>query len=161
MTETTLGGGGADVTISLADPGATAALGARLFPLLQAGDIVALRGDLGMGKTTLVRGLVQRALGPETDVPSPTFTLVQTYDLDGMELWHFDLYRLETPEEVFELGVEEAFIDCISLIEWPDRMGPYLPHEHLEIRLRQDGDGRSAAISGSADWRARLEGLAA
>ena len=159
MAETTFSGGDADVMVRLPDAPATASLGARLLPLLQPGDIVALHGDLGMGKTTLVRGLVQHALGPDADVPSPTFTLVQTYDLDGVELWHFDLYRLEAPEDVFELGIEEAFIDCVSLIEWPDRMGPYLPREHLDIELRQEGDGRSAVISGPAGWRARFEGL--
>jgi len=161
MTETTFGTGETGLTIPLPDAAATASLGVRLLDLLQAGDIVALRGDLGMGKTTLVRGLVQAALGADTEVPSPTFTLVQTYDLDGLELWHFDLYRLESPEDVFELGIEEAFLDSVSLIEWPDRMGPYLPREHLDIELCQDGPGRTAHLNGPAGWQDRLGELAA
>ena len=151
----------AAVTVRLPDVEATAALGARLLPLLGAGDVVALSGDLGAGKTTLVRGLVQAALGPETEVPSPTFTLVQTYQLGAVDLWHFDLYRLEAPDDVFELGIEEAFLDSISMIEWPDRMGPYLPHDLLELTLREDGGGRTASLSGSARWRDRLKALAA
>ena len=145
--------------IDLKDADETAALGSRLGPFLQPGDIVALDGDLGTGKTTFARGLIQSELGGDQDVPSPTFTLVQTYDLPAGELWHFDLYRLEEPEEVYELGIEDAFSDAISMIEWPDRMGCLLPRDHLRIELTHKGDGRSVAFRGGEDWGRRLRGL--
>lgn len=148
--------GAVPITVPLPTPESTAQLGVCLLPVLQPGDIVALHGDLGAGKTTLARGLIQGAMGVDTDVPSPTFTLVQTYDLDGFELWHFDLYRLETPEDVFELGIEESFIDCVSVIEWPDRMGPYLPKDHLAIRLEHRDDGREAIFDGPKSWLDRI-----
>ena len=97
----------------------TSLLAKELKPLLKKGDIIALYGTLGVGKTAFTRALIQSEI-PYEEVPSPTFTLVQTYTLNEGELFHFDLYRLETPEEVYELGIEDAFSDGISLIEWPD-----------------------------------------
>lgn len=145
----------------LPDAAATQALGATLAARLKVGDVVALQGDLGAGKTELARGLIRALFGADTDVPSPTFTLVQTYEADSvpLSLWHFDLYRLEDPEEVFELGIEDAFADAVSLIEWPERLGPYLPVRRLEIALSHDGNGRRASLSGGGDWPERLEGL--
>lgn len=153
-------GAGGELTVRLPDADATAALGARLAPMLRAGDVVALWGDLGLGKTTLVRGLVRAAVGGNVDVPSPTFTLVQTYELPRCSLWHFDLYRLERPEDAWELGVEEAFVEAASMIEWPDRLGPLLPRDRLDILLEAAGGGRIARLSGSAAWTDRLEVLA-
>jgi tRNA threonylcarbamoyladenosine biosynthesis protein TsaE len=96
-------------TLDLPDEAATAALAARLAALLRPGDIVLLAGDLGAGKSFLARALIRAAAGePELEVPSPTFTLVQSYDLPAGELWHFDLYRLAAPDEVLELGWDEA-----------------------------------------------------
>ncbi len=96
--------------------------------------------------------------GEAEDVPSPTFTLVQTYQRGDAEVWHFDLYRLEDPEDVFELGIEDAFADAISLIEWPDKLGSYLPKKHLRIVLAQDGesDTRTLQIIGDESWQGRL-----
>lgn len=134
----------------------TAALGASLSDVLRPGDTVALWGDLGAGKTTLARGLVQAALGVEQETPSPTFTLVQLYDLPAGTLWHVDLYRLEAPEDALELGLEDAFFDAICLIEWPIRLGPYLPKNRLDISLETKRDGRHIQIMGEDAWRTRL-----
>lgn len=145
----------------LPDAAATQALGAALASRLTAGDVVALRGDLGAGKTELARGLIRALFGEDTEVPSPTFTLVQTYEDEAvpLSLWHFDLYRLEDPEEAFELGIEDAFADAVSLIEWPERLGPYLPARRLEIALSHVAEGRRATLSGGGDWPERLKGL--
>jgi tRNA threonylcarbamoyladenosine biosynthesis protein TsaE len=103
---------------------------------LKPGDIIALWGDLGTGKTTFVRALIQALSGEEINVPSPTFTLVQTYETSAGEVWHCDLYRLKNPEEAFELGLEDAFHQAICLIEWPERIGNMLPHERIDITFK-------------------------
>ncbi|MGB0908025.1 MAG: tRNA (adenosine(37)-N6)-threonylcarbamoyltransferase complex ATPase subunit type 1 TsaE [Maricaulaceae bacterium] len=138
-------------TFDLGDESATLALGARLAAHLAAGDVVALRGDLGAGKTTLARGLIRALIG-ETDVPSPTYTLIQTYDTPRAELWHGDMYRLERPEDAYELGLLDAFEDCICLIEWPDKLGDLWPEDALDTHLTFDGEGRIATLSGDREW---------
>jgi len=143
----------------LPDEAATAALAQRLAPLLQAGDVIALLGDLGAGKTSFARALINALDGPPEEVPSPTFTLVQTYQRGGLELWHFDLYRLEEPDEVWELGLEEAQAEGVSLIEWADRLGAALPADRLELHLQQAGEGRRALLLGFGDWSERLEAM--
>jgi tRNA threonylcarbamoyladenosine biosynthesis protein TsaE len=107
-----------------------------LAEALRPGDVVALWGDLGVGKTTFARVLIQALVGEEINVPSPTFTLVQTYDSLHGEVWHCDLYRLKDPEEAFELGVEDAFHQAICLIEWPERLGGLLPHRRIDITFK-------------------------
>ena len=104
-----------------------------IAPLLGAGDVVALNGTLGVGKTTFVRALVKCLIGKKIDVPSPTFTLLQTYDTPRFTLYHFDFYRLKSPEEAYEIGIEDAFSDGVSLIEWPDKLGKLLPKNHKTI----------------------------
>lgn len=126
-------------------------LGARLGRTLRSGDTVALIGGLGAGKTTLARGLVQSLLPQET-VPSPTYTLVQTYDLPRFTLWHCDLYRLEHPDEAYELGLMDAMGEDVCLLEWPDRLGDLLPDEALKIEITFDSDGRRVTLSG---WEGR------
>jgi tRNA threonylcarbamoyladenosine biosynthesis protein TsaE len=133
--------------IDLANADATSALGAALAGRLAAGDVVFLQGDLGAGKTTLARGLIEAWTG-ETDAPSPTYTLVQTYEGAAGPLWHMDLYRLKQPDEVLELGLEDALGAALLLIEWPDRLGPYAPADRIEIRLQPHAEGRIAAITG-------------
>lgn len=123
------------------------ALGARLGRALRSGDIVALIGGLGAGKTTLARGLVQSVLPHET-VPSPTYTLVQTYEVPGFTLWHCDLYRLEHPDEAYELGLMDALGEDVCLLEWPDRLGSFLPEGALKIEITFDGDGRQIKLTG-------------
>lgn len=145
------------LTIALPDEAATAALGAQLGAVARAGDVIALHGDLGAGKSTLARGLIRSHLGPETEAPSPTFTLVQTYPGPDFPIWHFDLYRLEDPGEARELGLEEA-VDGLAVIEWPERLGRDLPRTRLEVRLSFDGDGRIARLVDFDDWSTRLDG---
>lgn len=145
--------------INLADEVATRALGAKLAVKLRAGDAVALEGNLGAGKTTLARGLIQALLGKDEPVPSPTFTLVQTYTQgDGKPaVWHFDLYRLSHPDELVEIGWEEALADAIALVEWPERAGDALPESALWVELLEQGDGRTAHLIGNDEWRKRLQ----
>lgn len=151
--------------LPLPDLAATEALGRALAPLLRAGDVVALYGDLGAGKTALARALIRALPGPagasEEEVPSPTFTLVQTYERDPAPVWHVDLYRIEDPAEVHELGLSEAFAEGITLLEWPDRLGEGLPAAALNVVLTFDasGQGRRARLQGGGDWPARLTGL--
>jgi tRNA threonylcarbamoyladenosine biosynthesis protein TsaE len=143
--------------VDLADEQATAALAGRVAALALPGDVIALSGELGAGKTSFARAFI-RARGGEEIVPSPTFTLVQTYDLPGAAIWHFDLYRLRAAEEAWELGIEDAFHDGISLIEWPERLGLMLPERHLRVALDFTAmpDARRATLSGDSDWAARL-----
>ncbi|MGE3303717.1 MAG: tRNA (adenosine(37)-N6)-threonylcarbamoyltransferase complex ATPase subunit type 1 TsaE [Hyphomonadaceae bacterium] len=129
------------------DAPATAALGARLAALLQPGDALFLIGGLGAGKTTLARGLIEAWTG-EDEAPSPTFTLVQTYEGPKGLVWHADLYRLEDPEEVFELGLEEALGEALLIIEWPERLLGWVPVDRLELRLEPHAGGRIARLSG-------------
>lgn len=133
--------------VELADVAATRALGARLAAAACVGDVIALWGDLGSGKTTLARGFL-RALGHAEEVPSPTFTLVQVYELPRLTVWHFDLYRLARPAEAWELGLEEALADGVSLIEWPERLGALLPADRLDVALSiAEGDTRRAELT--------------
>ena len=133
-------------SMSLADETATEALGAMLAERLRPGDVVGLHGELGSGKTTLARAILRAAAGdPDLIVPSPTFTLVEVYETPRGTYWHFDLYRLETAEQVYELGWEEALDGGIVLIEWPERLGALLPKQ-LSVTLEVDGDGRRALL---------------
>jgi tRNA threonylcarbamoyladenosine biosynthesis protein TsaE len=133
-------------SMSLPDERATDQLGATLAARLRIGDVVGLKGELGAGKTTLARAILRAAAeDAQLIVPSPTFTLVEIYETPRGSFWHFDLYRLETPEQVFELGWEEALAEGISIIEWPERLGPLLP-KHLSVTLEVDGDGRRALL---------------
>jgi tRNA threonylcarbamoyl adenosine modification protein YjeE len=140
---------------SLADEAATHALGAALARVLAAGDVVRLEGDLGAGKSTLARALIAALTGAE-NAPSPTFTLVETYEGPDFPLWHFDLYRLEKPEDAWELGLEEALDGAACLIEWPERAEALIPEGALTVRLEISGAGRRAVIEGDGAWRARL-----
>ena len=123
----------------------TSRLACVLAPVLRAGDTVLLDGPIGAGKTHFCRALIRARLGRLDDVPSPTYTLVQTYEAD-VEIWHADLYRLTHPDEARELGLEEAFETAICLVEWPDRMGQYAPPDAVRIRLSPFGNGRRAEI---------------
>ena len=135
----------------LPDEAATERLGAALARRLRPRDVVALQGGLGVGKTTLARAILRAASGdPALIVPSPTFTLVEIYDTSVGVFWHFDLYRLEEPEQVFELGWEEARADGTALVEWAERLGALLPRERLTVTLAMEGDGRRADLQGDA-----------
>ena len=145
--------------IALPDADATATLGRWLADRLGPGDVLLLDGPIGAGKTHLARALIQHRLaaaGRLEDVPSPTFTLVQVYDDGADEIWHADLYRLTHPDQVAELGLEEAFDNALCLVEWPDRLGSLTPPQALRLVLAQDGEGRRATLTGPADRLARL-----
>ncbi|WP_055083098.1 tRNA (adenosine(37)-N6)-threonylcarbamoyltransferase complex ATPase subunit type 1 TsaE [Jannaschia donghaensis] len=149
------------LTRFLADPTATDALARAIAPLVGAGDAILLHGPVGAGKTAFARALIgalQRAanLDPE-DVPSPTFTLVQTYPTGPFETWHADLYRLSGPDAVVELGLDEAFGTALCLIEWPDRLGADRPARAIDLTLTPTpDDGRDLRIDGPDDILARL-----
>lgn len=106
---------------------------AEIAKRLKTGDIVALHGTLGTGKTVFSKGIIQALCAPDIDVPSPTFTIVQAYDSIKGPIYHFDFYRLKNPQEAFEIGIEDAFIDGICLIEWPDKIGNLLPKNRIDI----------------------------
>jgi tRNA threonylcarbamoyladenosine biosynthesis protein TsaE len=146
------------VTIELAGLPATHRLAATLAQCAKPGDVLALSGDLGAGKTEFARAFIRTLTDAKEDVPSPTFTLVQTYEGKSGEIWHFDLYRLESPDEAFELGIEDAFHDAISLIEWPDRLGPHLPRRRLAVHLSitKGKNHRSVVLTPHGDWGERL-----
>jgi tRNA threonylcarbamoyladenosine biosynthesis protein TsaE len=124
--------------LTLAGPAATERLARAVAPHLGAGDFVGLTGGLGAGKSTFARALIAArlaALGRAEEIPSPSYTLVQTYDLGGVELWHADLYRLASAGEAAELGLEEAFAAAITLVEWAERLGQGLPARRLMLGL--------------------------
>ena len=120
----------------------TIALAASLAQKSAKGDVYALQGTLGAGKSVFARGFIQALAGKDTEVPSPTFTLVQTYDTSRGMVWHFDLYRLEAPADVYETGWEEALAEGIVLVEWPQRLGNLLPAHAKTIGITIDPDNQ-------------------
>jgi tRNA threonylcarbamoyl adenosine modification protein YjeE len=151
------------ITLPLPSLEATKALAEQLAPLLKAGDVIALHGGLGAGKTTFSRALISALIAQETDVPSPTYTLVQTYEAPDFPIFHFDLYRLDDPDDVFELGWDETQ-DGLALIEWPDRAGRHLPGWRLDLTLDLQTEGgaetRTATLEPHGeDWQKRLHGF--
>ena len=145
-----------ETELRLAAPDDTAQLGRWLAGCLQPGDTVLLQGPIGSGKSHLARSVIQSWLGQLEDVPSPTYTLVQTYGEGGAEIWHADLYRLSHPDEVIELGLDDAFGRAICLVEWPERLGRATPDSALRLTFSQDGEGRRVVLTGSAEWAERL-----
>jgi tRNA threonylcarbamoyladenosine biosynthesis protein TsaE len=138
-------------TIFLPDEATTLALGAALASCAAPGLMVYLDGDLGAGKTTLVRGLL-RALGDNGLVKSPTYTLVELHAVSGLNLYHFDFYRFNQPEEYLDAGLDEYFSGAgVCLVEWPERAAPYLPVPDLHIRLSLRGAGREAGIEAGSE----------
>jgi tRNA threonylcarbamoyladenosine biosynthesis protein TsaE len=156
----------ATLDFELPSEAATLRLGAALAARVAAGDLLLLRGDLGAGKTALARALVQSHLGAHglsDDVPSPTFTLVQTYESPALLITHVDLYRVEEPSELRELGLGEAVDEGVVIVEWPERAEAEmkrLSRDRLDISLSLVPEGmRHARLEGSGSWAARLEGL--
>ena len=135
---------------------ATARLGAAVAAELKPGDVVCLSGPLGAGKSTLARGLIRALTTADEEVPSPTFTLVQFYD-GATPVAHFDLYRLTSPDEAFELGLDEALEDGAAVIEWPQRLEGRLPPDRLDIEIAFDetGEGRRARLTPHGAWEGR------
>jgi tRNA threonylcarbamoyladenosine biosynthesis protein TsaE len=136
-----------DITLALDDEAATLELGAQVAGALSPGLVIWLRGDLGAGKTTLTRGLLRR-LGYQGKVKSPTYTLVESYVISGLYLYHFDLYRFVDPEEWDAAGFRDYFNrDSVCLVEWPEKAAQLLPIPDMEIRLAIHGAGREASLS--------------
>jgi tRNA threonylcarbamoyladenosine biosynthesis protein TsaE len=157
-------GDSTQIDLNLPDPAATERLAAIIAGQVRPGDAILLSGDLGAGKTHFARAFINALTSAPEEVPSPTFTLVQSYGAavkgQPVEIWHFDLYRLKSPDETLELGIEEAFAEGIALVEWPDRLGSLKPREHLELRLAVTGDGaRKATLLPTAAWRERVAAI--
>jgi tRNA threonylcarbamoyl adenosine modification protein YjeE len=147
--------------IVLADLEATEALGIQVMKGLHRGDCVAIQGDLGAGKTTLARAIL-RALGVLETVPSPTFTLVQTYETPQLTVRHYDFYRIEEEREIDELGFEEALAEGVALVEWPERASASLPPSTLRIELETVGETRrNVTVQGPARWADYFEDMSA
>jgi tRNA threonylcarbamoyladenosine biosynthesis protein TsaE len=153
------------LTLFLADDDATERVGAALGLALRPGDAVMLEGDLGAGKSALARAALRALLaedGRAEDIPSPTFTLVQAYETARSEVWHVDLYRLSSPEEALELGLDAAFGQAITLVEWPDRLGDLAPARRLNARLDlpKNGEGRVLTLTAiGEDWARALDAV--
>ena len=150
--------------LALPDLDATRAFAGAIAGAARAGDTIGLAGVLGAGKTTFARAFLNAwaaasGEGP-LEVPSPTFTLVQPYDIGGTTVHHFDLYRVDAPEDALELGIEDAFATGISLVEWPDRLGSLMPDDALLVTLLQGAreDAREAEIEAGPSWRKRIGG---
>lgn len=148
-------------TLSLPDLAATEALAATFAACAHRGEALLLSGPLGVGKTAFARAFVRAWLGdPAAEVPSPTFTLVQPYEGPRGTVWHIDLYRLGDPGELLELGIEQALAETVLLVEWPDRLGSWLPADRLDLTfaLWQTGDEetRSVRLEGHGVWAERL-----
>lgn len=147
--------------VTLATESDTLALGRRLGHIARVGDVFALRGPLGAGKTTLARGFITARTGIDEDIVSPTFTLVQIYDEESFPIWHFDLYRLNQPTDVLELGWEDAVSGGICVVEWPERLGPLLPAARLDVALSMEpGETpRKACLHGNEVWKERIAAM--
>ena len=143
-------------TLRLSSEDDTALFGQTLAKYAKGGDCILLRGQIGAGKSALARAFIRALLGPDTEVPSPTFTLVQTYEHDDVEIWHADLYRLTDAQEAVELGLTDAFEDQICLIEWPELLGDLVPKSALDIELTVSRDFHLATLTYGENWRARL-----
>jgi tRNA threonylcarbamoyl adenosine modification protein YjeE len=148
--------------LRLNDLAATRALGNRIAELLRPGDVVVLRGALGAGKSELARGLIRARAGAEIEVPSPSFTLLQDYVFPGLTIRHIDLYRIDDPAELTELGLDGPEEDEAWLIEWPEHADELLPRDRLDIRLDQGrtNDSRIARLSAGPSWTDRFSQLA-
>lgn len=129
----------------------------RMATILGAGDTLLLSGEIGAGKSAFSRAVIRSLAGAQIEVPSPTFTLVQTYDVGSVEIWHCDLYRLTHPDEAYELGLDEAFETAICLIEWPDRLGKTKPTGTLTLHFEALTNGHAVSFSANADWATRLD----
>jgi len=138
------------VEFHLPDPDAAGRFGGRLGRCLRPGDVLLLQGPVGAGKTHLARAAIRALCGAETEVPSPSFTLVQTYEGPDCDIWHADLYRLASSSEVDELGLDEAMGRDIVLVEWPDRLAGQAPAGAMTVDIAIEGDGRRLRLTGAA-----------
>jgi len=153
------------IVLELPDLAATERLAGRIAALARPGEAVLLSGPLGAGKSAFARAFVRAWLGePAAEVPSPTFTLVQPYDGPRGTVWHCDLYRLGDPDELAELGIDQGLAEAVLLVEWPDRLGPWVPVDRLELAFemcQQAEDARRVTIAGFGGWIGRVGDLVA
>lgn len=149
--------------LALPDLAATENLAARIAADARPGEAVLLSGPLGVGKSAFARAFVRAWVGdPAAEVPSPTFTLVQPYDGPRGPAWHCDLYRLGDPDELAELGIDQGLAEAVLLVEWPDRLGTWVPIDRLELGFEmceQTDDARRVTLAGFGTWAGRLRGL--
>ncbi len=157
----------AALDFALPNLAATGRLAAAAAALAERGDVLALHGGLGAGKTAFARAFIaalarRHGVEPPLEVPSPTFTLVQTYALGPVAVWHFDLYRISDADDAIELGLDEALAEGISLIEWPDRLGARLPKDRLDLEFAYGpAEGsRIATLTGHGRWAGRIADVA-
>ena len=141
--------------MELKDEAATQALGRAVAQALRAHEAVCLSGPLGAGKSTLARALIRALTTPQEEAPSPTFTLVQFYEGPRLKVAHFDLYRLSSPDEAYEIGLDEALEDGAAVIEWPERLAGRLPPDRRDIEIAFTGEGRRARITPHGAWEGR------
>lgn len=147
--------------LTLEDLTAMKAFAEKVASLTQSGDMIGLSGELGAGKTAFARAFL-RSIGVDEDVPSPTFTLVQGYDTTLGLVNHFDLYRLQSPRDLDELGFDDALADGIALVEWPERLGGFAHEQRLDIRFTViQNNHRAVALRGRGHWAENLQGPAA
>lgn len=151
-----------EIRLAIENEAALGRLAARLAACARPGDLIALEGDLGTGKTSFARAFIRSLQDEPEDVPSPTFTLLQSYETNSGLVHHFDLYRIENPAELGPLGFEEALGEGIVLVEWPERLGALLPVGRLSLRLEfgPTPDSRRATLRGSGNWAARMRDIA-
>jgi len=153
--------------LQVTGPEATRDLAECIAPWLRAGDTLLLSGEIGAGKTHFARSVIQTlqaAHGMAEDVPSPSFTLVQTYMAGDLEIWHADMYRLTQPDELLELGLEEALDTALCMIEWPDRLAGMAPDDALELAFtlgQAEGTRDITLTSAAPAWKTRLAGCIA
>lgn len=131
-------------TITVQNEDETIAAAAVFAQTLRPKDVVLFNGNLGAGKTFFCRALIRALTGSDVDVPSPTFTLLQTYETSKGDIWHYDLYRIQDPEEIWELDWEDALAEGITLVEWPDRLGPFTPKNAIKVTLTPDPKNETA-----------------
>lgn len=150
-------------TLHIAHENELGSVAAEIAGLLKKGDVITLKGDLGAGKTAFTRALVNVLSPTPQEVPSPTFTLVQTYDLKDFTLWHFDLYRIEKQEDILELGWDEVRRGGVAVVEWPERLGQgtrgFLPKDRLEINIsfvKDSENARLLTLTPFGAWQGRL-----
>ena len=150
-----------DISVKVAAEAETIAVAARLAPHLKPGDVLTLNGTLGAGKTAFARALIRSMCGGEIEVPSPTFNLLLTYDSPVGPIYHYDFYRLEDPEEVWELDIEDAYDQAITIMEWVEKLEDLAPKDVLKITLSIPDEGGDMArfiqIEGHDGWKNRLQ----
>lgn len=146
-----------DTTHRLETEADTIALAEAIAPILRPGDTLLLSGEIGAGKSAFARAVIRALANAQIEVPSPTFTLVQTYDLSVGDIWHCDLYRLTHPDEALELGLDEAFETAICLIEWPDRLGSDAPEQALHLQFVAHDAYHTVKLIAPDAWATRLQ----